>query len=152
VLWLTWNYVWRNWLLGNLVKVAPRGVINVLHRWRGVTMGDDCFIDPGAILETAYPENITMGNDVRVTAGCIVMTHIKGPHYLRNTGLVPAVLAPVVLKDHCFIGVNSVIMPGVSVGVASVVASGAVVVSNLHDYTMVAANPAKIAKRFPKPE
>ncbi len=80
------------------------------------------------------------------------MTHIKGPHYLRKTGLVPAVLAPVVLKDHCFIGVKSVIMPGISVGVASVVASGAVVVSNVPDYTMVAGNPAKIVKRFPKPE
>jgi len=152
LLWLAWNYFWRNWLLGNLVKVAPRGVINVLHRWRGVTMGDDCFIDPSATLETAYPENITMGDDVRVTVGAIVMTHIKAPHYLRRTGLVPATLAPVLLKDHCFIGVNSVIMPGVTVGKASVVASGAVVVSNVPDYTMVAGNPAKIVKRFPKSE
>lgn len=149
VAWLVWNYFWRNWLLGLLVKVAPRGVINVLHRWRGVKMGDDCFIDPTATLETAYPENITMGNDVRVTIGAIIMTHIKAPHYLRDTGLVPRIIAPVVLKDHSFIGVNAVIMPGVTIGKASVVASGAVVVSNVADYTMVAGNPAKVVKHFP---
>jgi acetyltransferase-like isoleucine patch superfamily enzyme len=149
--WLVWNYFWRNWLLGNLVRVAPRGVINVLHRWRGVRMGRDCFIDPTAILETAYPENITMGDDVRVTVGCIVMTHIKAPHYHRDTGIMPAVLKPVVLRDHCFLGVNSVIMPGVTVGEAAVVASGAMVVADVPPYTMVAGNPAKVVRRFPNP-
>ena len=146
--WLAFNYLWRNWLLGNLVKVAPRGVINVLHRWRGVRMGADCFIDPAAILETAYPENITIGNDVRVTAGSIIMTHIKPPHYLRDKGYVPVVLKPVVLEDHCFIGVNAVVMPGVTVGRASVVGSGAVVTADVPPLTMVAGNPARIIKRF----
>ena len=146
--WLALNYFWRNWLLGNLVRVAPRGVINVLHRLRGVNMGKDCFIDPAAIIETAYPENITLGDDVRVTAGAIIMTHIKGPHYLRDQGFVPVVLQPVVLNDHCFIGVNAVIMPGVTVGRASVVASGAVVTADVPPLTMVAGNPAKVVKRF----
>jgi len=145
---LVWNYFWRNWLLGNLVRLAPRGVINVLHRWRGVRMGADCFIDPAAILETAYPENITLGDDVRVTAGAIIMTHIKPPHYLRDAGHVAVVLKPVVLEDHCFIGVNAVVMPGVTVGRAAVVASGAVVTTNVPALTMVAGNPAKIVKRF----
>ncbi|MCH2153642.1 MAG: hypothetical protein MK089_09915 [Phycisphaerales bacterium] len=149
---LIWNYFWRNWLLGNLVKVAPRGVINVLHRWRGVKMGPDCFIDPTSILETAYPENITMGKDVRVTVGCIIMTHIKAPHHLRDTGMMPAVVKPVILQDHCFIGVNSVVMPGVTVGRCSVVASGSVVMNNVPPYTMVSGNPAKVVKQFPKPE
>jgi acetyltransferase-like isoleucine patch superfamily enzyme len=148
VWWLAFNYLWRNWFLGNLVKVAPRGVINVLHRWRGVRMGADCFVDPAAILETAYPENITIGNDVRVTAGAIIMTHIKPPHYLRDKGYVPVVLKPVVLEDHCFIGVNAVVMPGVTVGRASVVGSGAVVTADVPPLTMVAGNPARIIKRF----
>lgn len=152
VLWLAWNYFWRNWLLGNLARWAPRGVILPIHRMRGVKMGRDVFIDPTAIIETAFPENITIGDDVRITAGCVIMSHIKAPHYLRETGLVPVVLKPVILEDHCFIGVNSVIMPGVTVGRASVVASGSVVVTNVPPYTMVQGNPAKVIKQFPKPE
>jgi acetyltransferase-like isoleucine patch superfamily enzyme len=152
VLWLGWNYFWRNWLLGNLARWAPRGVILPIHRLRGVKMGADVFIDPTAIIETAFPENITIGSDVRITAGCVIMSHIKAPHYLRETGLVPVTLKPVVLEDHCFIGVNSVIMPGVTVGKASVVTSGSVVVTNVPPYTMVQGNPAKVIKQFPKPE
>ena len=150
-LWLLWNYFWRNWLLGNLVPWAPRGVINVIHRWRGVKMGTDCFIDPTAILETAYPENITLGHDVRITVRCVIMTHIKAPPYLREIGLMPVVLKPVVIGDHAFIGVNSVIMPGVTIGEAAVVASGSVVLADVPPYVMVAGNPAKIIKRFPRP-
>lgn len=152
VLWLAWNYLWRNWFLGHAVRIAPRGVILTLHRWRGVKMGQDVFIDPTSIIETAFPENITIGNDVRITAGCVIMSHIKAPHYLRETGLVPVVLKPVILEDHCFIGVNSVIMPGVTVGKASVVTSGSVVVTNVPPYTMVQGNPAKVIKQFPKPD
>lgn len=152
VLWLAWNYFWRNWLLGNLARWAPRGVILPIHRMRGVKMGRDVFIDPTAIIETAFPENITIGNDVRITAGCVIMSHIKAPHYLRESGLVPVVLKPVILEDHCFIGVNSVIMPGVTIGKASVVTSGSVVVTNVPPYTMVQGNPAKVIKQFPRPE
>lgn len=146
--WLAWNYFWRNWLLGNLVRIAPRGVINVLHRMRGVKMGRDCFIDPTAVLETAYPENITIGDDVRITVRCVIMTHIKAPIRLRESGLMPAVLKPVRLESHSFIGVNSVIMPGVTVGEGAVVASGSVVVADVPAYTMVAGNPAKVIRRF----
>jgi tetrahydrodipicolinate N-acetyltransferase len=80
------------------------------------------------------------------------MTHIKAPHYLRDTGIMPPVLKPVVLEDYCFIGVNSVVMPGVTVGRAAVVASGAVVMNNVPPYTMVSGNPAKVIKKFPRPE
>jgi acetyltransferase-like isoleucine patch superfamily enzyme len=148
---LIWRYLYRNWFLGNLVRVSPRGVINFVHRRRGVKMGRDCFVDPWATLETAYPENITLGNDVRVAAGAIIMTHIKPPHHLRDTGLMPNTVKPVVLQDHCFIGVHAVIMPGVTVGKGAVVASGAVVMNNVPAYVMVAGNPAKVVKRFTPP-
>jgi acetyltransferase-like isoleucine patch superfamily enzyme len=111
-------------------------------------MGKNCFVDPTAILETAYPENITMGNDVRITAQAVIMTHIKAPQYLRDKGMVPLTLKKVVLEDHCFIGVNAVIMPGVTIGKAAVVASGAVVTVNVPPFTMVAGNPAKDIKHF----
>ncbi len=123
----------------------------LVHRVRGVKMGRDCFVDPSAILETAYPENIRLGDDVRVTAGAVIMTHIKAPQYLRATGIMPMVLKPVILDDHCFIGVNAVVMPGVTVGKASVVASGSVVVADVPAYTLVSGNPAKVMKRFPRP-
>ena len=148
ILWVMINYIFRNWLLNLFVKIAPVRIIIGIHRLRGVKIGKGCFIDPTAIIETAYPANINIGNDVRITAHAVIMTHIKAPVHLRETGIMPVVYKPVVLEDHCFIGVNVVIMPGITVGKGSVVVSGAVVVNNVPPYTMVAGNPAKAIKQF----
>lgn len=148
VFWLGLNYFFRNYLLGLIVRISPLGVVLLVHKLRGVKMGKGVFIDPSATIETAYPENITIGNDVRVTANSVIMTHIKAPHHLRETGLVPMVLKPVVLEDSCFIGVNAVIMPGVTIGKGAVVTSGSTVLNDVEAYTMVSGNPAKLIRRF----
>ena len=148
IVWLVLNYIFRNWLLNGLVRWAPYGIIIWVHRFRGVKIGKNCFIDPSAIIETAHPGNIVIGNDVRIAAQAVVMTHIKAPNHLRESGLMPFVLKPVVLEDYCFIGVNAIIMPGVTVGKGAVVASGAVITSNVPSYSMVSGNPAKVIKKF----
>lgn len=150
ILWLAFNYIFRNWLLTILLKVAPYGVNIWLHRLRGVKIGNGCFIDPSAVVETAHPGNISIGNDVRIAAHAIIMTHIKAPVLLREAGYVPLVLKPVVLEDSCFIGVNAVVMPGVVIGKGAVVASGAVVLTNVPAFSMVSGNPAKVIKQFKK--
>lgn len=146
VVWLALNYAWRNWFLGLVVRVAPRGIDLMVHRLRGVTIGRDCFVDPTAILETAYPERIRLGDDVRIAAKAVLMTHIKAPDLLRESGAVPPVDAGITLESHSFIGVNACIMPGVTVGEGAVVASGAVVLKDVPPYTMVAGNPAQVVK------
>jgi carbonic anhydrase/acetyltransferase-like protein (isoleucine patch superfamily) len=150
ILWLALNYFFRNYLLGLLVRIAPRGLLIPLHRLRGVKIGTGCYVDPTALLETAYPEQITIGDDVRITARAVIMAHIKGPHYHRQHNLLPAQVKPVVLENHCFIGVNAVILPGVTVGQAAVVASSAVVTTNVPPLTMAAGNPATVIKRYHK--
>lgn len=148
IMWLVFHYIWRTWFLSNLVRWAPRFVILRLHRWRGVEIGRGCFIDPAAIIETAHAHNIAIGNDVRIAAQAVIMTHIKPPHLLRSKGIMASTVEPVRLEDSCFIGVGAIIMPGVTVGRAAVVASGSVVVGDVPPYSMVAGNPAKVVKHF----
>lgn len=147
ILWLIFNYIWRTWFLSNLVRWSSRFAILVLHRWRGVEIGRGYFIDPSAIIETVHPGNICIGDDVRIAANVVVMTHIKPPHFLLNRGIMDSGIALVVLEDSCFIGVSAVIMPSVRVSKAAVVASGAVIVSDMPPFTMVARNPAKTVKK-----
>ena len=147
-LWIVFNYIFRNWLLNLLVKISPHGVIIWIHRLRGVTIGKGCFIDPSAIIETAYPGNIFIGDDVRIAAGSIIMTHIKAPTKLINNNLVPYVNKKVNIESHSFVGVNVTIMPGVTIGEGSVLASGSVITKNVKAYTMVMGNPAVLVKEF----
>lgn len=55
---------------------------------------------------------------------------------------------PVVIGDDVWIGANSVILPGVTIGKHAVVAAGAVVTKDVPDHCVVGGVPAKIIKQL----
>ena len=54
------------------------------------------------------------------------------------------------IKDYAWIGMNCLIMKGVTIGQASIVAASSVVTKDVPDFCIVAGNPAKIVKRLDK--
>ena len=56
--------------------------------------------------------------------------------------------APIVISDNVWIGMNAVILKGVTIGENSVVAAGSVVTKNVPANTVVAGNPAVVIKTF----
>jgi len=56
--------------------------------------------------------------------------------------------APVKISDNVWIGMNAIILKGVSIGENSVVAAGAVVSKSVPPNTVVAGNPAKIVRHL----
>ena len=54
----------------------------------------------------------------------------------------------VTIADNVWIGANSVILPGVSIGKHSVVAAGSVVTRSAPAYSICAGNPAKVIKQY----
>lgn len=56
---------------------------------------------------------------------------------------------PVLIGEKCWIGMNSVILPGVILGPHTVVGAGSVVTKSFVDgYCIVAGNPAKIIRKI----
>ncbi|TWP45013.1 CatB-related O-acetyltransferase [Lentzea tibetensis] len=56
-----------------------------------------------------------------------------------------------VVGNDVWIGYRAVIMPGVTIGDGAIIATGAVVTSDVPPYTVVGGNPAKVVKeRYPK--
>jgi acetyltransferase-like isoleucine patch superfamily enzyme len=53
---------------------------------------------------------------------------------------------PVRIEDDCWIGVNSVIMPGVTIGKGCVIGANSVVVDDVPPYTIAAGSPARTVK------
>jgi acetyltransferase-like isoleucine patch superfamily enzyme len=56
--------------------------------------------------------------------------------------------APVKISDNVWIGMNAVILKGVTIGENSVVAAGSVVTKSVEPNTVVAGNPAVVVKQF----
>lgn len=52
----------------------------------------------------------------------------------------------VIIRNDVWIGANSVIMPGVTIGNGAIIGAGAIVTRNVPDYAIVAGVPAKIIK------
>lgn len=54
-----------------------------------------------------------------------------------------------IISDGAWLGMRSMIMPGIKIGEGAIIASGAVVIKDVEPYTIVAGNPAKpIKQRF----
>ena len=54
------------------------------------------------------------------------------------------------LKKGCCIGMNSIVMPGVTIGEGSIIAAGSVVTKDIPAWCIAGGNPAKILKYFPE--
>jgi len=69
--------------------------------------------------------------------------------YFKNRPARPKLkTAPVKISDNVWIGMNAVILKGVTIGENSVVAAGSVVTKSVQPNTVVAGNPAVVVKRF----
>lgn len=86
---------------------------------RGLTIGDGCEILNGYDF-VSEPYLVEIGNNVRITSGVRITTHDGGMWVLRR--LYPDDCANgdkfdrVKIGDNCPIGMNALIMPGVTIG------------------------------------
>jgi acetyltransferase-like isoleucine patch superfamily enzyme len=101
-----------------------------LHRARGVSIGRNVWISYNVVLETAYPQLITIDDSAFIGIGVIVIAHFKE---LRSG---------VRIGKQAFIGPGVIILPNVQIGEGAVVTAGSVVTSSVPPMTVVQGNPA----------
>ena len=77
--------------------------------------------------------------------------HALAPYYKERPPRPPIRTAPVRIADNVWIGMNAVILKGVTIGENSVVAAGSVVSKSVAPNTVVAGNPAIVVKELAAP-
>ncbi len=85
---------------------------------RGLTIGEGCEILNGYDFGSE-PYLVTIGENVRITAGVKITTHDGGCWVLRH--MHPELsdcdrFGRVTIGDNCHIGMNALILPGVTIG------------------------------------
>ena len=115
-----------------------------------VTMGDECSIWYGAVLRGDV-NTITLGNRVNVQDGAVIHTlYQKSTTVIGNNVSLGhnAVVHGATLEDNCLIGINATVLDGAVVGTGTIVAAGALVLSNqiLEPHSIYAGVPAKKVK------
>jgi maltose O-acetyltransferase len=110
--------------------------------FKGLAIGDDCFIADECFFDLAEP--VEIGDQVSVGERTIFVTHLNvgyRDHPLQER--YPARSAPVRVGSGAFIGVGAIILPGVTLGERCFVAAGAVVSRNVPADGLVGGVPAK---------
>jgi len=137
----------RSWPASN--PLAPNHPVVLATRKPGavIAIGDDCGFT-GVTLVAA--ERIQIGCRVQVGANSTIVD--TDFHPLTAAGRAQDFLAgdhaPIVIEDDVFIGMNSLILKGVTIGRGSVVGAGSVVTRDVPPGVVVAGNPAVVVKEL----
>jgi acetyltransferase-like isoleucine patch superfamily enzyme len=109
----------------------------------GVQVGEDCsLLEIQANTFGSEPWLIKLGNHVEITSGVRFITHDGGMWVFREKFPEIDIIAPIVVGDNVFIGINAILLPGVTVGDNCVIAAGAVVSRDIPSGTVAAGVPA----------
>ena len=108
-----------------------------------ISVGENFYANFGCVILDAA--QVTFGDDCMLApqVGIYTATHPLDP-VARNKGIEFA--KPITLGDNCWVGGNTVINPGVTLGNNVVVASGAVVTKSFGDDLVIGGNPARVIK------
>jgi acetyltransferase-like isoleucine patch superfamily enzyme len=107
---------------------------------RGLEIGNNSVINPKCRLDTR--EKIKIGSNVSISNEVILLTadhDMDSPHFTGRD-------FPITIADYVWIGTRAMLLPGVTLGIGSVVAAGAVVTKSVDNYKVVGGIPAKIIK------
>lgn len=151
-----------------------RGKHSVIHRsarmdtppYRKFSLGDYSVIESFACINNAVGD-VMIGDHTRIGLHNTIIGPVEiGSHVNLAQGITVTALnhnfddtekrideqgvstKPVTIEDDVWIGANSVILPGVTIGNHCVVAAGAVVTKDVPPHSLVAGVPAKVIKQI----
>ena len=119
-----------NRLFQLLAKTLPSRIRVILHRARGVHIGENVFIGEDVILETACPYLISIEDRACIGIRVTVIAHMRE----QRQG--------VRIERDAFVGPGAIILPNVTIGHGAVVTAGSVVTRSVPSMTVVQGNPA----------
>jgi len=153
--------------IGSNIIVGPESTLKLCDKCavgRYVELGPDRRIEIGS--ETSVQDRSIIVGDVTLGRYCSVAPNVlisSGRHWfdlqphelikdqdrlvLTDEALSNKHSNPVIVEDDCWLGINSVVMSGVTIGKGAIVGANSVITRDVEPYTVVAGAPAKLLRR-----
>ena len=133
-----------------------------------VTIGNHSYIGASTFISRS---SITVGNNVTIAWGCTIYDHNShslnhldrrkdiddelwdirnGDNFILHKDWSNVNSAPITICDDAWIGMNCIILKGVTIGEGAIVGAGSVVTKDVPAWTVVAGNPARVVKKLSK--
>jgi acetyltransferase-like isoleucine patch superfamily enzyme len=126
------------------VYLKKNGNIIKYYKKKGVTIGKKCRFSGNPDFGTE-PYLVSIGDNCLISCNVVFMTHDGALSVLRNLNVVDNVdkIKPIAIGNNVFIGMNSSILPGVSICDNVIVGFGSLVTKSIVDSGVYAGVPAK---------
>ena len=132
-----------------------------------ITVGDNTFINEGTSLISRI--KISIGSSVTIAWGCTLYDHNShsldfkerqndiqrqnhdyknGNNFIKSKNWDVVKSKPITIEDNVWIGFDSVVLSGVTIGEGAIIGARSVVRENVEPWTVVAGNPAVVIKRL----
>jgi maltose O-acetyltransferase len=138
-------------LLYKILNIIANSRVKI-KRWyyiiQGAQIDNSTYISPQAYIDTHKPGKVIIGRNCYITRNVVILCHSDtkrgGPLGIWNEGQEKRMVGNVRIGDNVFIGVNSVIMPGVNIGDNVIVGALSLVINDIPEGKIVGGVPTKV--------
>lgn len=139
--WMTYQ---KNWMIDPCSDKRQK-------YWKkcGVKSNGDFFVGADVYFDAQNAQYLTIDDGAWISSRCTILCHkrdisnyYKGDIYTNN----PSAIYPVHICRNVAVGMDSMIMPGVTIGEGAVIGSGSLVINDVPAWTVAVGRPAKVVR------
>lgn len=130
----------------------PRKLRPALLRKMGCKVGKNVFVGDNVKIDLSHADMITIDDHAHIASGVRLLCHQRnmsnycvGDDYAK----LGYIIKPIHLCKGSLVGMESFVMPGVTVGEGAIVGAGSLVTKDVPAWTIATGRPAKVVKEIP---
>lgn len=121
----------------------------------GCHVGKDVFVGDNVRIDSGHADLIYVGDHAHITGGCRLLCHQRDLRDYRvgdDAAKLPYRLGEIHIGKGVMIGMESLIMPGVTIGDGAIVGAYSLVTKDIPAWTIATGRPAKPIKEIKQRE
>lgn len=136
-----------------LEPFAPRKLRPKYLKRMGCHVGKDVFVGDHVRIDQGHADLIYIGDRTHLTGGCRLLCHqrnLKGYFREEDAAKLPYKLGEIHIGKGVMIGMETLIMPGVTIGDGAIVGAYSLVTKDIPAWTIATGRPARVVKEVPR--
>ncbi len=146
------KFVMHSWLLS---PILPRKVRPWVLKKIGCHVGKNIFVGDSVKIDSGHADLIFVEDHAHIAGGVRLLCHQRDlSHYFVGDDYAKLGyrLGEIHLCKGCLVGMESFVMPGVTIGEGAIVGAGSLVTKDVPAWTIATGRPAKVVKQIPQKE
>ena len=138
-----------------LEPINPRFLRARILKHMGCKVGRNVFVGEFLRVDTSHADLITIEDNVHIASGVRLLCHQRNLSNYYQGGDYSKLgyrIKGIHLCKGCLIGMESFVMPGVTIGEGAIVGAGSLVTKDIPAWTIATGRPAVVVKTIQKPE